>query len=153
MSGAPASYDLNAVFDALRELFNNLATGEDMSGQAQIITAYSEVVGNIQPPAIVLELDDIAWDRTMGEGEDEFSIMMTILVQDVDTAGAQRQLRSFLSRAPGSGLARIKARLEADKTLGGLVSYVEMGSARQMGKITYDNVDYMGIALPLEVVS
>jgi hypothetical protein len=153
MSGAPASYDLNAVFDALQELFHGLETGEDMSGQAQIIWAYSEVVGGIQTPAVVLELDDIAWDQTMGDGQDAFTIMMTILVQDVSTSDAQRQLRSFLSRAPGSGLARIKKRLEDNKTLGGLVSFVEMGSARQMGKITYDAVDYMGIALPLEVVS
>lgn len=149
----PASYDLNAVFDALQDLFDGLDTGEDISGQAQIITAYSEVIGNIQVPAVVLELDDIAWDQTMGEGMDDFTIMMTILVQDVSTGDAQRQLRSFLSRAPGSGLARLKKTLEDNKTLGGLVSYVLMGGARQMGKIAYDGVDYMGIALPLEVTS
>ena len=150
---APASYDLNAVFDALQNLFDGLDTGEDIGGASQVITAYSEVTGNLQVPAIVLELDDIGWDQTMGDGEDEFTIMMTILVQDVSTAEAQRQLRSFLSRAPGAGLARIKERLEDDKTLGGLVSYVLMDSARQMGKITYDAVDYMGVALPLRVVS
>lgn len=150
---APASYDLNEVFDALQDRFNGLDTGVDIGGAGQIITAYSEVPGNVQVPAVVLELDDISWDRTMGAGQDEFTIMMTILVQDVSTDGAQRQLRSFLSRAPGAGLARIKEQLEQDETLGGLVSYVRMGSARQMGKITYDSVDYMGVALPLEVVS
>lgn len=150
---APASYDLNVVFDALKAVFDQLATGENMDGRGQVITTYSEVVGNVQTPAIVLELDDIAWDKTMGAGSDDFTILATILVQDVETSGAQRALRSFLSRAPGSGLARIKTVLDANQTLDGLVSYVHMGSARQMGKITFDGVDYMGIALPLEVVS
>lgn len=150
---APAAYDLNAVFDALQNLYDQLDTGQDLDGKAQYITAYSEVVGGIQLPAIVLELDDISWDQTMGGGEDSFTILATILVQDAETSVAQRALRSFLSRAPGSGLARIKKVLDDNTTLGGLVSYVHMGSARQMGRITFDGVDYMGIALPLEVVS
>lgn len=153
---APAAYDLNAIFDALQALYNGLETGQDMAGQAQIMTAYPEVVGNVQPPAMILELDDIAFDQAMGGGMDVITIMATVLVQNVDTEGAQRQLRSFLSRAPGAGLVRIKAVLDGDgvdKTLGGLVSYVRMGQARQMGKITFDAVDYLGVALPLEVVS
>lgn len=153
---APAAYDLNAIFDALKGLYNGLATGETMDGRAQYLTAYSEVLGNVQCPAMVLELDDITWDQTMGGGEDVITIMATILVQDVETKDAQRKLRSFLSRAPGAGMARIKAVLngdDVDRTLGGLVSYVQMGQARQMGKITFDGVDYLGVALPLEVVS
>lgn len=150
---APADYDLNAVFDALAERFQGLDTGLDLSGESLLITAYSEVVGNVQVPAIVLELDDIGWDQAFGAGMDEFTIMMTILVQDVSTSEAQRMLRSFLSRSATSGLARVKARLEQDESLGGLVSYVRMGGARQMGKITYDSVDYLGVALPLEVTS
>jgi hypothetical protein len=149
----PAAYDLNAVFDALQEVFDGLETGDHLSGYAQKISAYSEVVGNVQVPAIVLELDDISWDRTMGEGSDDFTIMMTVLVQDVASPEAQRVLRSFLSRAPGAGLARIQATLDANKTLGGLVSYVNMGAARQMGRITYDQADYLGVSIPLEVVS
>lgn len=150
---APADYDLNVVFDALAERFQGLDTGLDLAGESLLITAYPEVVGNVQVPAIVLELDDIGWDQAFGAGMDEFTIMMTVLVQDVSTSEAQRMLRSFLSRSATSGLARIKARLEQDESLGGLVSYVRMGGARQMGKITYDSVDYLGVALPLEVTS
>lgn len=150
---APADYDINEIFDALRDLYNELETGDEISGEPQLLNAYSEVVGNIDTPAMVLELDDIGWDETMGGGEDTLIIMATILVQDVDTKGAQRKLRSFLSRKPSAGMARIKARLATDPTLGGLVSFVHMGQARQIGRITYDQVDYMGVSLPLEVVS
>jgi hypothetical protein len=150
---APAEYDINEIMDALQDRFDGLATGDEIGGEPVTLTAYSEVPGNVQVPAIVLELDDIAWDRTMGNGQDELTIMATVLVQDVDTESAQRALRSFLSRKPGTGFARLKATLEEDPTLGGLVSYVQMGTARQMGRITYDRVEYMGVALPLEVVS
>ena len=150
---APATYDLNEIFDALATLFDGYATGDEIGGQAQLIHAYAEVVGDVQTPAMVLELDDIAWDETMGGGQDVMTILATILVQDVDTKGAQRALRSFLSRKDTAGLARLKARLAEDETLGGLVSYVQMGQARQIGRITYDGVPYMGVALPLEVVS
>ena len=149
----PAAYDLNVVFDALQELFDGLPTGEEIDGRPQVISAFSEVVPIGQVPAMVLELDDISWDRTMADGSDEFTIMMTILVQDVASPEAQRTLRSFLSRAPGSPWARIKKTLEDSETLGGLVSYVHMGTARQMGRITYDQVDYLGVSIPLEVVS
>jgi hypothetical protein len=150
---APAEYDINEIFDALAALFNGLETGDEIGGQAQTITAYPEVAGNIATPAMVLELDDIAWDETMGDGSDGLIIMATVLVQDVETKGAQRALRSFLSRKETAGMARLKATLAADETLGGLVSFVHMGQARQIGRITYDQVDYMGVALPLEVVS
>jgi hypothetical protein len=150
---APAAYDINEIFDALRDLFNGMDTGDLIGGSRVELSAYAEVVGNVQAPAMVLELDDIAWDETMGNGQDILTILATVLVQDVDSKGAQRALRSFLSRSATSGFGRLKATLEADPTLGGLVSYVQMGQARQIGRITYDQVNYMGVALPLEVVS
>jgi hypothetical protein len=150
---APAAYDINEIFDALATLFNGLDTGDLIGGTVVELSAYSEVAGNIEVPAMVLELDDITWDETMGGGQDVLIILATILVQDVDTRGAQRALRSFLSRKDTAGMARLKARLATDETLGGLVSFVQMGQARQIGRITYDQVDYMGVALPLEVVS
>jgi hypothetical protein len=150
---APAEYDINEIFDALQARFMGMETGDEIDGQPLTLNAYAEVVGNVQAPAMVLELDDIAWDENMGSGADGLIIMATVLVQDVDSKGAQRALRAFLSRKPGAGLQRLKATLEEDVTLGGLVSYVHMGQARQVGRITYDGTDYMGVALPLEVVS
>lgn len=150
---APASYDLNAIFDAMAAVFNGAETGADLNGNAQTVTAYSEVVGSLQVPAVVLELDDIAWDENMGDGADGIQIAATVLVQTADAKTAQREMRTFLSRMPTAGVARLKALLEANPTLGGLVSYAVMGQARRIGTITYDGVDYLGAELIIGVMS
>jgi hypothetical protein len=150
---APATYDLNAIFDALRERLDGLETGQELAGVAQTVTAYSEVVGNIQAPALVLELDDIAYDLTMQNGADGISVVATCLIQNVDASGAQQALRTFMSRQETAGVARLKAVLDDDPTLGGLVSYVQFSTVRRIGTLTYDGVDYLGAELIIEVMS
>jgi hypothetical protein len=150
---APASYDLNAIFDALQVRLNGLETGDDLGGVAVTTTAYAEVVGNVQVPAIVLELDDMTYDLEMGSGADGISIVATCLIQNVNASGAQRALRTFMSRNVSAGVAKLKAVIDADPTLGGLVSYVQFGMVRRVGTLTYDSVDYLGAELILEVIS
>lgn len=150
---APATYDLNAIFDAMAERLDGLETGQEIGGQAQTVTAYSEVTGNVQAPAVVLELDDITYDLDMGNGADGISVVATCLIQNVEAAGAQRALRTFMSRAEDAGVARLKAVMDEDPTLGGLVSYVQFSTVRRIGTLTYDGVDYLGAELIFEVMS
>jgi hypothetical protein len=150
---APATYDLNAIFDAIADLMNGLETGVKLDGRAQIITAYSEVLGNVQAPAIVLELEDVTYDLAMGNGADGISIVATCLIQTADTKTAQRALRTFMSRQETAGVARLKAVMDEDTTLGGLVSFVQFGTVRRIGTLTYDGVDYLGAELIFEVMS
>lgn len=147
------AYDLNEIFDACARTFNGLDTGDDLNGQSRTVTGYAEVVGNIQVPAVVLELDDITFDLEMGDGADGLSIMATVLVQTADAKSAQRALRAFLSRKPTAGVARLKAALEANPTLDGTVSYAVLGTVRRIGNITYDGVDYLGAELVIEAVT
>lgn len=150
---APAAYDLNQVFDALAATWHGLTTGDSFGGVAQKLSAYSEVVGQVTVPAVVLELDDLDWDLEMGDGADAFTIVATVLIKTQDTKSAQRDLRRFLSRSPGAGVAKLKASLKANQTLGGLVSYAQMTTVRRVGLINYDSVDYQGAELVIEVVS
>jgi hypothetical protein len=150
---APADYDLNAIVDALVTRYQGMDTGDDLAGVPLTVAAYGEIVGDVQPPALLFELDDLTWDLNMGNGADEIGIVGTYLVQNVDAKNAQRSLRTALSRKADGSLARIKAKLEQDITLGGLVSYVILGSARRTGQLTYDGVDYLGAELVFEVVS
>lgn len=145
------NYNLNAVFDELAAVFHGVATGDEIDGAAVTLTAYAEVPGSITVPALVLELDDLDWDQTMGRGADAWTVVGTALVQFADQTDAQRKLRAFLSADGGAG--RIKAALQAEQTLGGLVSYVHLTTARRVGKISYAGVDYLGCELVFEVMS
>lgn len=148
-----ANYDLNEILDALAAVFQDVTTGNQFGGVNETISAYADVPDEVVTPAVVLELDDLDWDQNMGGGADTFTILMTVLVQNADNQGAQRALRAFLSRKQTAGIARLKAALEEDKTLGGLVSFAHLARVRDIGKITYGDVDYLGADLVIEVMS
>jgi hypothetical protein len=147
----PASYDLNAVFDALAAVFDGVPTGEAYGGEAETFSAYAEVPGQFTAPGIILELDTLDWDITMGRGEDNFSANMIVLLDYQDGRGAQRRLRAMLSQDGAAG--RLKAALEAGKELGGLISYAHMVRLRRFGEINYGDVTYLGAEIEIEIVS
>jgi hypothetical protein len=89
----------------------------------------------------------------MQNGADGISVVATCLIQNVDASGAQQALRTFMSRQETAGVARLKAVLDDDPTLGGLVSYVQFSTVRRIGTLTYDGVDYLGAELIIEVMS
>lgn len=151
MGGQPASYDLNEVADALAAVFHNIATGEELNGEPITVTAYADIPGTVEVPALVLELDDIQYDLTMGAGMDEFTFIALIMVETQDEQSGQRALRSFMSR--DGGLGKLKTALENDKTLGGLVSDAHMTNVRRIGNITYGDATYLGAEIPIEVTS
>lgn len=148
-----AAYDLNEVMDALAAIFQGVATGDALGGVPVRITAYADVPEEIVTPAVVLELDDLDWDLDMGGGADTFTVLASVLVQKADSVGAQRAVRAFLSRKATSGVARLKAELETDKTLGGLVSYAHMVRVRDIGQTRYNDITYIGADLVIEVMS
>lgn len=146
-------YDLNEIFDALAAVFNGVATGETFGGAPQHMEAHSEVVGQVDTPAIVLELDGQTFDLNMGSGADSFNVVALLLLTDDDSQEAQRALRSFMSRKSTSGVMRLKKALLDGQTLGGLVSYAIMTGVRDVGHIVYSGVDYLGAELIIEVMS
>lgn len=145
-----ADYDLNAIADALRDLFQ----GEVMyvvGGVNVPLNAFSEVQGQVQAPALVIDLDDVDWDLTFQRGADAFTFRVSVLLQSADSTNGQRILRAALSTG-GIG-TRIKDVMETDKTLGGLVSYADMVGTRKVGVIQYGGVEYVGAELIIEVVA
>ena len=152
MGGVPASYDLNAVADALKDVFNGVLTGETLDSVPVTVTAYADVPGTVEVPAVVLELDDVQYDLTMGgEGMDDFTFVALLLVEYQDAPTAQRALRSFMSRDGGAG--KLKAALAAHQTLGDLVSFAHMTSVRRIGVIDYGGATYLGAEIPIEVTA
>jgi len=147
------NYDIGQIMDALAATFNNVATGDTINGVPVTIECKAEVPDEIQPPSLVLELDSQTFDLNMGSGADSLSVVALALVQYQDAANAQRALWSFLSRKTTSGVARLKAALEANQTLGGLVSYAIMTQVRSPGIVEFNRVQYLGAEIVIEVVS
>lgn len=148
-----AQYDLNDIMDALAATFDGTPTGETIGGSPVTLECHSEIVGSITPPSIVLELDGQGWDLNMGDGADSISIVALLMVTYNENEQSQRLLRSFLSRKSTSGLFRMKAALEANQALGGLISYAVITTTRNIGIVTYDGIDYLGAELVIEVMS
>jgi len=144
-----ASYDLNAIADALAAVWRGLPTGVTIRGVAQKLSAQSEVTGTITAPGVVVEFDSLDWDNTMGRGSDNATFLVTLLIKGADSEGAQRALRSALSTGGTAG--RMKDALEADDTLGGLVSYAHLSNVRRTGTIEYGETGYIGAELVVEV--
>lgn len=147
----PADYDLNAVMDALAAVFDGTPTGETFGGAPETFSAYSEVPGQVSAPAIVLDLDDLQWDLTMGGGEDGFTVIGTLLLDFQDGEGAQRRLRAMLSRS--GGLGKLKKALSDNQTLGELISYAHMTRVRRIGEIPYGDITYLGAEIEIAMVS
>jgi hypothetical protein len=150
---AGADYDLEEVMPALAAVFNGVETGDEIGGVPVTITCNPEVPTAVEVPAVVLEMDDQEWDLNMGHGADGFTVIAVALVEYQAADNAQRALWRFLSRKPTAGIARLKTALEADQTLGGLVSYAIMSRVRSIGIVTYGNVDYLGAEIVIEVMS
>jgi hypothetical protein len=151
---APATYEIEEIMDALAATFDGVTTGDSIRGVAQAISCTAEVPLQVNVPAVVLEMDDLDWDLNMGAGADGFTVLATVLVQQQDIQTAQRELWRFLSRRGGAGIARMKAALEANKTLGNLVSYAIFTRVRNPSTtVTVNAVDYLAAELIIEIVS
>lgn len=145
-----ADYDLNEIADALATAVQGL-DAYVISGVQQEVTATGDVPGVANVPAIAIELDDIDWDITMARGADAFTFLAFLLASSADNPSGQRLVRQLLSTGGLAG--RVKDALEADKTLGGLVSYAVATGTRTIGNINYGGVDYQGATIVIEVVA
>lgn len=146
------NYDIGEVMDALAATFNGVPTGDEIGGVPVTLECHAEMTGQVEPPSVALELDDLQWDLNMGHGADSFTVTALALVTYQDMQNAQRTLWSFLSRQQGSGMIRLKTALEANQTLGGLVSYAIMTGVRNVGNVTFNGVDYLGAEMIIEVL-
>jgi hypothetical protein len=145
-----ADYDLNEIADALALAVQGLDTYV-IYGQQEEITATADAPGVANVPAIVFELDDVAWDTTMARGSDSFTFLAYLIVSSADSRSGQRLVRQLLSTGGLAG--RVKDALEVDTTLGGLVSYAVASGTRTIGNINYAGVDYQGATIVIEVMA
>lgn len=149
LGGRLVDYDLNEVAEALAAVFNGVDAWV-IDGQMVEVLATSEAGGVANVPAAVLELDDIAWDVSMGNGADMATFLLYVIVGQADSSSGQRLVRQLLSR--GGTATSLKEALVDNQTLSGLVSYAHMPGPRTIGTINYAGVAYQGATLEIEVM-
>ena len=77
------------------------------------------MIGNPTPPMLQVFPDEIDYDTTMGRGLDTLMFIVQAHVGASSDIGAQKKLDAML--APSGATVSVKAAVEADRTLGGVV--------------------------------
>lgn len=101
------------------------------------------------PAAIVLPSngDFVDYDVTF-DGQDDFELVVKILVGAADDRSGQAALLAYLSR---SGSTSIRAAIYGDSTLGGTVSDLKVIGARNFGDVEWAGLIYFGAELVVQV--
>lgn len=112
---------------------------KNVPGVAQT-SAWNLPEGFTAPCLFVLGNGAVSYDSTYGRGTDSLSFVVRGITGAVDSVGAQRLISQWVG---GSGTSSVKAALQADRTLGGVVDDLRVTdySGDQYAKI--NSVDYV----------
>lgn len=136
--------------DAITALVTRISTGLAAITLGGRVYAYA--VDSPNPPtAIVLpaEGDFVNYDVSM-DGLDDYELVVKLLVGTANSKTAQQELQGYLAR---SGSTSVFAAINADNTLGGTVSDVQVKTARSYGDIEWAGITYFGAELVVTVYS
>lgn len=129
---------VSAVRDGLKVRF------ETISG----LRAYDTVPGAVVVPAVVIVLKAIMFDATMGRGSDDLVFAAQVLASAASDKHGQDRLDAFLA---GDGALSVKAAVEADASLGGIVSFARVAGADSYGFAEYAAVEFYAVTFRIEV--
>ena len=125
------------------------AIGTNLSNISSL-TVYNYMPDSMEPPtAIVGVIETVTYDDTMQRGTDKYIIPIQLIVSRVDAQDSQETLDGYLA---SSGASSVKAQIESDTSLGGVVSTVRVTEARNYGVYNMNNTDYLGCEFMIEVV-
>lgn len=109
---------------------------------------------SITPPWFEVSIPDggYIYDATMGRGTDTLTLILRGIVQVGDTVEAQQNMDSWLDP---TGSTSVKALIEADRTLGGLVDDLRVTSVRGHLRLSSEdapNAQYLCSEWTLDVI-
>lgn len=120
------------------------------------LRVWEYVTGTVAVPAAVILPGDggrgrraIDFDMTMGRGSDMFMFTILVLVSDAVERTSIDALDSYLA---SSGATSVKAAVEGDGTLGGIVGWTNVQGVQDYGRIDYGGQTYLGAEFIVEVV-
>jgi hypothetical protein len=114
------------------------------------LRAHDVVPDVMNPPAAIVQLEDISFDATMGRGSDRLTFTVTLFVSNAWNRTAQDNLDAYLA---GEGASSIKAAIEADETLASVVSFAWVMGVRNYGDFEFAGQSYYGAEFVIEVMT
>lgn len=114
------------------------------------LTAYDHVPGQVNAPAATVSRRLTMFDSTMARGSDDFEYVVRVMVSNADPKVAQEAMSLYLD----TGAAKsIKAAIEGDQTLGGLVHFARVREAGEEGIAPVGEVEYLSVDFVIEVTA
>ena len=90
------------------------------------LRCFDYIPDGLTPPAAVVEPLEVTFDESMVRGSDYFRAYILVIVGRMSERSANDALDTYLA---GSGVGSVKAAIEADKTLGGACSTLQVTGA------------------------
>lgn len=91
------------------------------------LRVFDYVPDSLSPPAAVVEPLEVDYDEAMSRGLDVYRAFILVIVGRMSDRSSQDRLDAYVA---GSGVSSVKAALEANRTLGGACSTLQVTSAR-----------------------
>ena len=101
-----------------------------------------------KPPIAIVFPENISFDTAFGRGLDTYSFTVQVIVSKVSDRNAQSNLDSYCNP---SGASSVKAAIESDKTLGGLVQDLRVTEARDYRAATINENTYLTVTFAVTV--
>jgi hypothetical protein len=103
------------------------------------LRAYDLIPDTVTPPAAVVGQLDFTFDIDNARGLDQAQVDVLVIVQRFSERSGQNLLDLYLS---GSGASSIKAAIEGDRTLGGVVNTLRVTGA-EAGTYESQGVEFL----------
>lgn len=101
-----------------------------------------------KPPIAIVFPENITFDTAFGRGLDTFTFTVQVIVSKVSDRNAQANLDGYCNP---SGASSVKAAIESDKTLGGLVQDLRVTEARDYRAATINENTYLTVTFAVTV--
>lgn len=112
--------------------------------------ASAYILDTVNPPIVMFTPGDMDYDGTFGHGEDTRPYIGIVIVGRVAEVAAQDLLDDLRET---SGVTSLKAAIEADRTLGGLVDGVQVTSFSGPRPRTYGDITYLSADVTVRVIT
>lgn len=116
------------------------------------VTGYTRVPGQVNVPAAIVQRRVTRYDSTMARGSDDFEYVVTVVVSWADTTVAQDAMSAYLDTADDRS---VKAAIEGDQDLGGVVHFARVREAGEELVRTYGNggAEYLTVDFMIEITA